>query len=55
MDHSCGYSKAVRVDLEDYFGQKWLQTLSGLHKKRNYMLVDLSGTNSVLSVFADSF
>ena len=22
-DRSCGYSVAVRVDLEDYFGQKW--------------------------------
>ena len=46
---------AVRVDLEDYFGQKWSQTMSGLHKNRNCMLVDLSGTDSVLGILADSF
>ena len=48
-DRSCSYRAAVRVDLEDYFGQKWLQTLSGLHKNQNCMLVDLSRINSVLT------
>ena len=51
---SCGYSAAVRVDLEDYFGQKWSQTMSGLHKNRKCMLVDLSGTDSILGILADS-
>ena len=48
-------SVAVRVDLEDYFSQKWSQTLSGLHEHRNCMLLDLSGTDSVLCILADGF
>ena len=37
----CGYSVAVKVDLEDYFSQEWSQTLSGPHEHQNSMLVDL--------------
>ena len=45
-DRSCGYSGAVRIDLEDYFGQKWSQI------NRNCMLMDLSETDSVISIFS---
>ena len=51
-DRSCGYGGAVRIDLEDYFGQKWSQTMSGLHINWNCMLVDLSETNSVIGIFS---
>ena len=54
-DHSCGYSAAVRVHLEDYFAQEWSQTMSGLHINQNCMLVDLLETDSVLGILADSF
>ena len=30
---------AVRIDLDDYFGQKLSQTMSGLHINRNCKLV----------------
>ena len=39
-------------DLEDYFGQKWSQIMSGLHINRNCMLVDLSETDSVIGIFS---
>ena len=32
-DRSCGYSKAVRMDSKGYFGQRWLQAMSGLSHK----------------------
>ena len=49
------YSVAVRVDLEDFFCQEWLQTLSGLREHRNSMLVNLSGTDNVICILAYSF
>ena len=48
-------AKVVRMDLEDYFGQKWSQTMSGLHIKRICMLVDLSETDSVIVFFSSKF
>ena len=48
-------AKVVRMDLEDYFGQKWSQTMSGLHINRNCMLVDLSETDSVIVFFSRKF
>ena len=40
------------MDLEDYFGQKWSLTMSGLHINRNCMMVDLLETNSRIDIFA---
>ena len=54
-DRSCGYSGAVRIDLEDYFDQKWSQTMSGLHINSNCMLVDLPETDSGIDMFATKF
>ena len=51
-DRSCAYGAAVRVDLEDYFGQKLSQTMPGLHINQNCMLVYLSETDSVLGIFS---
>ena len=51
-DCSCGYSGAVRIDLKDYFGQKCSQTMSGPHINLNCMLVDLSETDSIISIFS---
>ena len=54
-DRSLGYSGAVRIDSKNYFGQMWLQTMSGLHINRNCMLVDLSEIESVIDILADRF
>ena len=55
LDRSCGYSGAVRIDLEDYFGQKWLQTMSGLHITEIACWWILSETDSVIGILADRF
>ena len=41
QDRSCGYSLAVRVDLEDKFSDERLQNLLGLRKHQNSMLAEI--------------
>ena len=54
-DRSCGYNRAVRIDLEDYFCQKLSQTMLGLRINRNCILVDLPETDSGIDNFATRF
>ena len=41
--------------MEDYFGQKCSQTMSGLHMNRNCMLVDLSETDKLIDILQLGF